>query len=390
MQNSQNLNSRTKSIVFVDYKPAELKINKDWIIVYYAKNPINGLLERQRLRAPSNQSKTERLKHGKRIVSEINMKLASGWSPYLEESGKNYKSLATAIDEFLKHIRKQIADNVFRPDTLRTYNSNLNLIKQFIQEKRLNVTFALEINRKFCIQYLDWVYLDRNNSPRTRNNHLNFLKLFCEFILSRGILNENPAIGIAPMKLPTKTRTVFPEAIKTALNKKLLTYDSGFRVLCMATYYCFIRNSELGKLTVKNLNLKENSIFIPKEISKNKKDEFVTIPTPFLEMLINHLKNANENDFVFSSDNFNPGPKKMPVRKIATAWEKIRTDLNLENKYQFYSLKDTGITDLLNSGIAAIKVRDQARHYDIKITEIYTPRNKSCDEVIRNSNVTFL
>jgi hypothetical protein len=31
------LKNSTSALIFVDYKPAELRQNKDWIIVYYAK-----------------------------------------------------------------------------------------------------------------------------------------------------------------------------------------------------------------------------------------------------------------------------------------------------------------------------------------------------------------
>jgi site-specific recombinase XerD len=385
----QNLNPRAKSIVFVDYTPAELRLNKDWVIVYYAKNPLSGKLERQRLRVPSIANKTERLKHAKRIVSEINNKLYNDWSPFFEESGKNFKSFPDAIAEFLKYLNKQIKEKVFRADTLRTYSSNLNLLQQFIAEKKLNLKFALEINKQFCVQYLDWIYLERNNSPRTRNNHLGFVKMFCSYLVNRGILAENPATGIIPMKTPSKTREVFPVEVKEQIQNELKKYTNGFGVLCLMTYFCFVRSTELGKMKVGMVRIMENSIFLPKEISKNKKDEFVTIPSQFLEGLKNHIDNAEPNLYLFSSDNFKPGIKQMPVRKIATAWEKIRNDLGLENKYQFYSLKDTGITDLLNSGVPAIKVRDQARHHDIKITEIYTPRNKSFDETIQNAKITF-
>ena len=157
----------------------------------------------------------------------------------------------------------------------------------------------------------------------------------------------------------------------------------------MTTYFCFIRNTELGKLKVWNFNFNENSIFIQKEISKNKKDETITIPSQFLEAIKKHVGNSPSDYFVFSSDQFKPGIKKMPIRKIGSAWEVLRSKLNLDSIYQFYGLKDTGITDLLNSGVAAIKVRDQARHYDIKITEMYTPRNNSCDSTIQQANISF-
>lgn len=388
MQNSEKLSSNTSAVLFVDYKPAELKQNKEWIIVYYAKNPATDKLDRIRLRVPTISSTSERLKHAKRIILGINTKLASGWSPFLESTGKNYKTFDTCVQEFLTGIKKQLKDNIVRPDTLRTYNSNLNLLKQFIKEKS-PIVFALEMNKKFCINYLDWIYIERDSSPRTRNNHLAFLRLFATFLINRGVLNESPVAGIQPMKLQIKKREAFPEKIKQQIYTELKTYDNGFHALCMATYFCFIRNMELGKLKVWMVNFNDNSIFLPKEISKNKKDEVVTIPAQFLNQLKLHIGNAQPTDYVFSNDNFNPGEVKMPVRKIASAWDILRAKLELESKYQFYGLKDTGITDLLNSGIPAIKVRDQARHYDIKITEMYTQRNSNCDSVIQGANISF-
>ena len=105
MPNSQKSLPRNKSIAFVDYKPAELRINKDWLIVYYAKNPVTGKLECQRLRVPVINNKTERLKQDKKIVLEINNKLVAGWSPFLEETGKNYKTFKEVINAFLKQLK---------------------------------------------------------------------------------------------------------------------------------------------------------------------------------------------------------------------------------------------------------------------------------------------
>lgn len=387
MQNSQV--HRVSKIIFVDYKPAELKLTKDWIIVYYSKNPITNKLERVRVRVPSMTSNTERLKHAKRIVTEINLKLASGWSPFIEQAGTRYKTFQSAVDEFLLTIKKQVRDNVSRPDTLRTYNSNLNLLQQYIEEKKLKIVFALELNKSFCVNYLDWIYIERESSPRTRNNHLTFLRLFSTFLIGKGILNENPTLGIKNMKLLAKKRQVFPEEVKQTIYEELISYENGFHTLCMTTYFCFVRNTELGKLKVWNLNFNENSIFIQKEISKNKKDEIITIPSQFLEALKKHVGTSPLDYYLFSGDKFKPGIKKMPIRKIGSAWEALRNKLKLESIYQFYGLKDTGITDLLNSGVPAIKVRDQARHYDIKITEMYTPRNNSCDSIIQKADISF-
>ena len=155
MQNSEIAKGKISRVVFIDYKPAELKLNKEWIIVYYSKNPTTNKLERIRLRVPTLNSKTDRLKLAKLTVVAINLKLASGWSPFLEQAGTTYKTFDAAVEDFLNSIKKQVKDNVVRPDTLRTYNSNLNMLRQYIAEKQLKVVFALELKKKFCVNYLD-------------------------------------------------------------------------------------------------------------------------------------------------------------------------------------------------------------------------------------------
>ena len=106
-------------------------------------------------------------------------------------------------------------------------------------------------------------------------------------------------------------------------------------------------------------------------------------------LLKKHIDNTNPNDYLFSVKDFKPGVKQVTPKKISDNWVKFRTLKKIPIQYQLYSLKDTGITDLLISGVPAIKVRDQARHHDLKITESYTPRNKVADDFVRNSKVVF-
>ena len=51
----------------------------------------------------------------------------------------------------------------------------------------------------------------------------------------------------------------------------------------------------------------------------------------------------------------------------------MRAALKLSDTYQFYSLKDTGITKMI-SLLNVAEVRDQARHSNISITDVYTDR----------------
>ncbi len=54
-------------------------------------------------------------------------------------------------------------------------------------------------------------------------------------------------------------------------------------------------------------------------------------------------------------------------------WLQVRKALNLPDSYQLYSLKDSGITKMINL-LNVSEVRDQARHSSIAITDVYTDR----------------
>lgn len=124
--------------------------------MYYAKNPVTNKLERMRLRVPKSSNTSERIKLAKKLAAEINTQLQNGWSPFINESGKNYKTWNDGISDFEKYLQKQLKDKILRYDTLRTYNSNLNLVKQFIQEKNIRITFVLQINKANTLTGFIW------------------------------------------------------------------------------------------------------------------------------------------------------------------------------------------------------------------------------------------
>ncbi|MDO4229839.1 MAG: tyrosine-type recombinase/integrase [Capnocytophaga sp.] len=384
-QNSQTLN---KTRVFVDYKPAELHKGKEWRVEYYVKIPAQNEMKRFRKRVPPISSLREREKYAKKIIVSINQKLESGWSPFYEDTNSGYKSVDFCFDVYLKNVEKEMKDGVIRPDTLRAYNSFVRNIQDFIKKRYTALKFIIELDTAFVHSYLDYIYYEKNNSPRTYNNHLRFINTFLEWCKNKRFVNQNATEGIKAKPKVQKKREVLTDEVKAKV-AMLEATNHAYYTLCMTTYYCFIRRTELTKIKVSDVNLLKGYILVQAENSKNKKSEAVTIPNTFLPTLALHLSRANNSDYLFSADGFAPGHKQLSPKKISDEWDRFRKREKFDNKFQFYSLKDTGITDLLNSGIPAIKVRDQARHHDLKITEAYTARSKFADETIKNTAIKF-
>lgn len=306
---------------------------------------------------------------------------------FFETENNNYKPIDDVFKTYFLLIEKEIADGVKRIDTLRSYKSFHKVFISFLNKKH-SLKLLVEIDTQVLNTFLDYIYLERKVSPITYNNYLQFLSTFFLGVYKKDIYLKTPLKTSKTNQNLLKKRTVLTPEVKKHL-KNYGKENKEYYILCMCIYYAFIRKTEITKIKVEDVNLKLGFITVLGENAKNKKTENVTIPNSLQPYLVRHLKNAKLTDYLFSHDNFKVGPQKLKPKKISDQWAKFRKQYNIPLQYQFYSLKDTGITDLLNSGIPAIKVRDQARHHDLKITESYTQRNETFDAIVKNADFVF-
>ena len=82
--------------------------------------------------------------------------------------------------------------------------------------------------------------------------------------------------------------------------------------------------------------------------------------------------------YIFSDeDTFKPGKVLLNSKRIGRIWGYIRDELKLPVAYQFYSLKDTGITEMLEAGVPAKFVKELADHHSLEMTERYTHKSEA-------------
>ena len=268
---------------------------------------------------------------------------------------------------------KKYKNGTFRYDTKRTYLSNISKFQKFLHRKKLLNLTTNHFNRSIINQYIDWMEFEQKNSATTINNNVTVIKVICNHLIDRGQLEFNPANRIKRKRQKPKKRQVIPDPLVNEIFDYQKSKSIGYYRICLMCYFCLLRTTELTKLKIKHINIDRRILFVPADISKNQKDDHVTIPDVFVNQLSKHIEKQQKDAFVFSADSFLPGSKKASSKRITKRWIAMRKCLNISNIYDFYSLKDTGITKLLEAGIPIIKVRDQARHHDIKITEKYTP-----------------
>ena len=108
--------------MLINYIPARLTIGKSWYVSYYVLNPETNKLIRKRIKVNRVSPISERRKFARQLIHKINVKLAEGWNPLLEqETPKAYTKLVDALELFLKHKKRELKSK----DTIRTYKSML-------------------------------------------------------------------------------------------------------------------------------------------------------------------------------------------------------------------------------------------------------------------------
>lgn len=121
------------------------------------------------------------------------------------------------------------------------------------------------------------------------------------------------------------------------------------------------------------------------EISK-KTSGYVTIPKPVIQDLAFHLRKANMQDYLFSKNECKAGVLQSNGKAYYHLWQKYIIKKKLADN-PLYSLKDSGITFALDSGVSPVSVMNQARHSDLTITTTYIRKSQTkADTTITNAN----
>ena len=128
----------------------------------------------------------------------------------------------------------------------------------------------------------------------------------------------------------------------------------------------------MTRLKINMINIKESTITIPADASKNHETMVVTLPKKVITTARNLGIFEHEGSCYVFSSRLRPGMKMIDTVVFRHHWEDMRNALGIKKEYQMYSLKDTGITEMLEKKMASIAVRDQARHSSLAITELYT------------------
>lgn len=346
-------------------------------IEFRAYDPEQGKMRRKTIKLNRIKGLTNRRTYARQVIKRLTDQLNRGWNPWIAKDVSDLVVFEEAVNRYEVHIEKMLESGYFRKETYDGYKSYVKIMREYISKKR-PIYYVYQFDRRFCVDFLDYVFIERNNGAQTRNNYLNFLRVFSGFLVDKGYLKGKPTDGISPIsrRLYQKERECIPLDVVGRIAEYCQEKEPDFLFACYLLYYCFIRPVEMTRLKVRHFNLKTCTLTIPGELSKNKSTQTITLPKKVIQYGIElGVFTAPMDDFIFSY-RLKPGNVEINPKHFRDHWENVRHALGLKKEWKFYSLKDTGITEMCDKDVAPRSVKDQARHSSLAITDIYLEKRK--------------
>lgn len=362
-------------------------------ITFYAYDPATDRLRRKRIKINTIKPASARRRYAEALMKRITEKLAEGWNPWvMPDMGENLPLLSDALSSYRAYISKMYRDGIYREATLRRYVAHMSSLEKWCEVQQPAVKYIYQLTKEKISRYLDHVFVRRNNCAATRDNYLATIRHFTTWAMSRDIIKVDPTEGISKFsrRLKQKQRSVISATDVERISVYAREHNPHFLLACYLIYYCFIRPKEMAGLKIGDISVSKQTIHVSGAISKNRRDGVVTLPAKVIRLMIDLdiFKHAS-GEYIFSDD-MRPGKKAVSEKQFRDYWKRhVCADLHLPESYKFYSLKDTGITNMLRKH-DALSVRDQARHTSIEMTNIYTPHDiLQANDLIKNYEDTF-
>ena len=374
-------------IPLAHYKLCRLCQGKDWYVYYYVIHPETKRLKRVRVKINNVKPVSARKRMAKVMMASLDQRLSLGWNPFLEEKApKSFHRLFDAFDAFIAVKERELEGN-----SIRSYRSLVAIFRNWLEKHGYSSdSYANSVRMEAAVAFMDDYELKL--AVKTYNNYVAFFRILFNWMVSKGYTDLNPFDGIEKKsrRRATKNRRILTDEELARLIAFLRRDNVPYLAMCLICYCCLIRPKEIAMLRCRDVDLQKQTIRVSASIAKNDRDSFRTIPNDLVPVL-RALDYSRPDHYLFADHDgwdFRPGVKMVCSRKIAKYWDAVvRPACGFGMDVKFYSLKDSGITNMLTDGVPVNLVQQQADHSSIAMTAVYVGTKANAQEEIRKAGI---
>lgn len=107
------------------------------------------------------------------VIKNLTEKLMAGWNPWIEElQPLEYTKWDDVLDRYKSYLAKMCNEGSMREETYVDYCQSSPHPGKMEARKRITLNYSYQWDRGNVSKFLDYIFIDRNNTVLTRNNYL--------------------------------------------------------------------------------------------------------------------------------------------------------------------------------------------------------------------------
>lgn len=354
--------------------------NKDWVIYFR----YNGTPIRKKYGINYIKDLKKRQEEAELICQGLHLKLKKDWNPLVPDFEENLGNTLTIGQALDFSVEKKTENNISK-STIDDYKLTVKWAKTAIKKLNLGNLMICELKRIHVKTIMGQIKKDRSWSNHAYNKNFGYFRAILGELIEWEIIEFNPASNIKSLKVDEQNSNVPASDREAALIKEHLKKKfHSFYLFNSMLFHTGIRPEEILQITIGMIDMDENVINIPPEITKTGRYRLV----PINRFLKSDLESMNLRDhpksyFVFGTrrggcrnrgvkpdTDFIPAPDNLHSNTATKLWRILVKD-ELGIKVNLYSEKHRGANKKILAGMDLDSLRELYGHTSKLMTEKY-------------------
>ena len=357
-----------------------------WYVDFYILDPASGVMRRKKYMLSRYKTVRARKEMARQKIMWIVEEVKNGWNPWVKaRTTREFTPWATVLSRYKEYLLVADRKELLKHKTVYDYQSRVKIFEQFLDETDMHLQYIYQFDRSLCVEFLDYLYYDKDVSAVTRNGYRTWLSTFSSWLIDKQYIGRenNPVTDIKMMREEDKKREPLGKESLAMLREYLMKNDRRFLLACYIEYYMNICPEEMRFLKVGYIDIQNCIVTLPGKFAKNCRRQEVTVPKKVLRLMIDLSIFSSPSQYYIFGPDMSPSTEQVPVNRFRQEWAKMRRALGWPDTYQFYSLKDSGISDNIDR-YGLLTARDQARHSDAATTNRYAKVKRTAHIELRD------
>lgn len=225
------------------------------------------------------------------------------------------------------------------------------------------------LTRRFIERWLGTI---GHLAPSTRRYQLSTVRVFCRWLIERGVIDRDPTDGLAPIRQPRAVPRALNPADVAALLRALP--DQRARAIVWLMVGCGLRCCEVSRLTVSDYDPHSRTITV---IGKGSHERVLPVPARVAREVDRYLDETGVVTGPLIRGAYNPsaGIGADTISKYVSRWMgDAGIKHNRRDGRSAHALRHTAASDVLDRGADLRVVQAMLGHQHLNTTSIYLRR----------------